>query len=368
MSGDCAIRELSIESRSIVEELEEALRLDSIDDDISSENQPFQVLEEAKHLFHIALPSILIQLSLFFIFPQSASAVGKILGPVELGGFSLGSLIGNMTILSILEGTLTAADTLMPRAFGCKRFDEVARLLIRSIFVCSVLLIIPIVPLWFYSETLLVALGQDPEASHLAQEWIRYYFLGAPANLLFRAAMRFLLAQNEPWPLVYCSMLPCLSIHPIVLSILVPHMGLPGSALAISFTQWSVLLLLGLYLWIKPPYHPETWPGCSYRLFREALRPSSLCKFISLGIGGVFSLSEWWFWEIMCFVAGSFGVVSLVAHTIAYKYVRDSVNNATTINFPNRVLNSFVCNIVWFRYYLCFPWVSWWVYLFEWVM
>ena len=279
----------------------------------------FNVLDEAKQLVHIALPSILIQFSLFVIFPQSASAVGRWVGTVELAGFSLGSLLGNLTCLSILEGALTAADTLMPRAYGTHRYDEVARLAFRGLLVSTAGLLPPMIPLGCYADALLIALGQDPAASQLAQQWIRWYFLGVPPNVVYRVAMRVLLAQHQPWPHVYTSVVPCLLLHPLVLRVLVPRYGLPGSAMALAFTQWSMGILLALYLYLHKPYHPETWPGLSLRLIQEACRREPLRKFVSLSLGGVFSLSEWWFWEIMCFIAGSFGVVSLVAHTIAYK-------------------------------------------------
>jgi MATE family multidrug resistance protein len=35
----------------------------------------------------------------------------------------------------------------------------------------------------------------------------------------------------------------------------------------------------------------------------------------------VLSLSEWWFWETNCFIVGSFGIVPLCVHTIAYNLV-----------------------------------------------
>jgi len=286
--------------------------------------QDFRLMEEAKKLFHIALPSVLIQFSLFLIFPVSASVVGRKLGTVELGGFSLGSLLGNLTCLSIMEGALTAADTLMPRAYGSRRYDEVARLVIRAVVALTLLLVPPILPLCSLSAWILTSLGQDKHASRLAQEWIRIYFLGVPPNLVFRVAMRFLLSQHAPWPLVYSSVIPCVFVHPILLHVLVAKMGLAGSALAITLTQWTMMVLLAGYFIIRrndPPYKPETWPGLSRKLIAEALRPRQLLQFFSLSVGGVFSLSEWWFWETMCFIAGSFGVVALCAHTIAYNLV-----------------------------------------------
>ena len=107
-----------------------------------------------------------------------------------------------------MEGSLTAADTLMPRAFGAKHYDEVGRLAVRATAVGTILLAIPVIPLVFFTAHLLQALGQDAEASVLAQSWIRMYFLGAPANLAFRVIMRFLLAQHKPWPMVFSAAIP----------------------------------------------------------------------------------------------------------------------------------------------------------------
>jgi len=162
-------------------------------------DEQFDVLSEAAQLFHVAVPSVLIQFSLFFIFPQSASVVGRTLGTIELGGFSLGSLVGNLTCLSIIEGALTAADTLMPRAYGAGNYEEVGRIAVRGAFVCVILLGPSVIPLCTVAGSILEALGQNSEASRLAEEWIRFYFTGVPANLFFRIMMRFLLAQHKPW-------------------------------------------------------------------------------------------------------------------------------------------------------------------------
>lgn len=43
-------------------------------------DRPFRLLEEAIGLFQIGLPSVLMQFALYWIFPLSASAVGRGLG------------------------------------------------------------------------------------------------------------------------------------------------------------------------------------------------------------------------------------------------------------------------------------------------
>lgn len=155
----------------------------------------FHVVQELKLLLHIALPSVCVQLNMFWLFPQAASSIGLTLGTDELGGFSLGSLVGNLTLVSVIIGTLTAADTLMPRAYASERYNEVGRLAVRAVFVCTIMLIPTLFPLCFYMEWILEKLGQDPVVSSLAASWIRVYLLGVPANLVFRVSQRFLIAQ-----------------------------------------------------------------------------------------------------------------------------------------------------------------------------
>eukprot|EP00522_Entomoneis_paludosa_P004707 CAMPEP_0172470908 /NCGR_PEP_ID=MMETSP1065-20121228/67534_1 /TAXON_ID=265537 /ORGANISM="Amphiprora paludosa, Strain CCMP125" /LENGTH=505 /DNA_ID=CAMNT_0013228977 /DNA_START=52 /DNA_END=1569 /DNA_ORIENTATION=+ len=287
----------------------------------SEDDERFNVLLEAGRLFHVGLPSILMQFSLYWIFPVSASAVGRELGTVDLGGFSLGCLVGNLTCLSIMEGSLTAADTLMPRAFGSDHYEEVGRLALRSAFVGAFLLSIPIVPLCLFSGWILETLGQDAEASAMAQAWIRMYFIGALPNLLFRVLMRFLLSQHKPWPLVLAAVVPSIAIHPFLLEYFIPLYGFKGSALSIAVTQWTIFLFLLAILTIRSVHHPETWPGLSWEFVAGALELDSIRRFCRLAIGGILSMNEWWFFEIMCFIAGSFGVESLDAHTIAYNLV-----------------------------------------------
>ena len=250
-----------------------------------------------------------------------ASCVGRKLGTIDLAGFSLGCLVGNLTCLSIMEGSLTAADTLMPRAFAAKQYSEVARLSIRAFCIGCGLLVVPIVPLCFMLGRFLESLGQDSEASYLAQAWIRVYFLGALPNLAFRVIMRFLLAQQRPWPLVLASFIPAIFIHPFILPPLVSRVGLVGSAWSIVLVQWMTIILLLTYLRVHPAYVCETWPGISRPLIEKSLQWRQLGQFLRLSIGGILSMNEWWFFEIMCFVAGSFGVVSLDAHTVAYNLV-----------------------------------------------
>jgi hypothetical protein len=55
-------------------------------------------------------------------------------------------------------------------------------------------------------------------------------------------------------------------------------------------------MLVIVYLWIRPVYHIDTWKGISVEVIQQAVEPKPMMKFFKLSLGGVVSLSEWWFW------------------------------------------------------------------------
>ena len=249
------------------------------------------VFHEAKLLFDISIPTVAVQFSAYFIYPQAASSVGRNLGTEQLAGFSLASLTGNLMCLSVIVGALTALDTLMPRAFGTHRYEEVGKLAIRGFLVCACVLMIPIIPLLTSVEQIFDALGQDPVASALASNWLRIYFLGVPFVLLFRVIQRFLASQQIVVPIAYAGLIGCFLLHPLLLRYAIPAFGFLGSAGAIVTTQFVQALLILLYLYIWPVYYPETWKGLDLSTIQEAVEPKPMLQFFKLSMGGVVSLS-----------------------------------------------------------------------------
>jgi hypothetical protein len=258
--------------------------------------EEFHIWHETKLLLGIALPSVAVQFSVLFTFPQTASIVGRKLGTHELAGFSLGSLVGNLTCLSVLVGALTAADTLMPRAYSVGDYPEIGRLAVRGLIMCSFLLSIPVVPLCTIMEQVFDKLGQEEEASHLASQWIKVYLMGVPAMLLFRVLQSFLNAQHQVWHLVVASTISSFFIHPFLLKMLIPMFGFLGSSLAIALTQFAMAIWLILFLRLFPTYKAESWPKFSWNNLMETFSPQPMLTFLSLSLGGVLSLSVSFLW------------------------------------------------------------------------
>ena len=268
------------------------------DDGLSKEtnDENFSVFKEAETLFHIALPTSLVQFSLYFIYPETASAVGRSLGTKDLAGFSLASLTGNLTCLTVMVGVLSAADTLMPRAVGTGNLEEVGKLAIRGFVASLLVLFIPLVLLVTAMDSIYLGLQQNPLASDIASQWLRIYVLGVPFVLLFRVLQRFLGCQKIVWPMGISAAAGAFVFHPILLKIFVPRYGFLGSAVAIVTTQTLQIAMALAFLRFRPLHDPRTWQGLSWSAVKEAVEIGAMLSFLRLSLGGVLSFSEWWFW------------------------------------------------------------------------
>jgi len=115
------------------------------------------------------------------------------------------------------------------------------------------------------------------------------------------------------WPIAGCTGFVAWIVHPLLLRGL--HglgLGFDTVPMASVVSMWLFPALSIVYARVARPHRPGTWEGLDLRRVRE---------FLALGVPGVFSMSEWWFWEVNAFAAGILGEVALAAHAIAYSLV-----------------------------------------------
>jgi MATE family multidrug resistance protein len=257
--------------------------------------------EESQQFINLAVPSIIVEVGLTIPLALTASYVGRHLGPVYLGGFTLATLTGNLLTLSLLWGLYSASDTLSPQAFGAGNYKEVGMVAMRGV-IGSFIILVPInSALFFFMEDLLLFCGEDPEASRLAAQWYRVYMFALPFYALYMVTWKFLSAQEIMRPLIIALFVAVGVVLPVSLQVLVPSLGFMGSAIAVLIYQIShPLLLLGYLAW-KQPHHPETWPGIE--CWKDALTWEPLKIFLQLGFGGMLACGEWMWWEVSLWCA-----------------------------------------------------------------
>ena len=97
----------------------------------------------------------------------------------------------------IALGGTTALDTLASASFtGSKNPHDLGVLLQRAIIVLS-LLYIPVAILWFFSEPVFLALGQDPQVSRDSAKFLRVLIPGGLGYIYFEAMKKYLQAQGK---------------------------------------------------------------------------------------------------------------------------------------------------------------------------
>lgn len=269
---------------------------------------------EVRLFLELAIPQCLLSFGFTLSPLLTASYVGLKFGPVYLSAFTLGNLTGNLSTFSVLSGIFSASDTLSPQAFGAGNYREVGLLAMRGAIV-GFALVIPInVLLVLYLEDMLVAVGQDPDAAYHAAQWYQIFALSLPFFVMYDAVWKFLSAQHVMRPLIYVSMFSCLLILPLALEIFTNQYGFLGSAMAYVCFQGCQCILLLAYLIVFKPHVEGTWEGLG--CWKDALRKKPMLQYLSLGVGGILSQSEWIYWEALGLMVGTLGVEPLAAHTI----------------------------------------------------
>lgn len=117
------------------------------------------------------------------------------LGTEELAAASLGSMTANVTALSIIQGFVTALDTLCPQAWTSENPQAMSLHCMRTTCIIGLLLIPMYLVLW-NSHFIFLILRQDPTVALLASEYLKIISLGLPGYALFEISRRWLQAQN----------------------------------------------------------------------------------------------------------------------------------------------------------------------------
>ncbi|KAM5214649.1 multidrug and toxin extrusion protein 1-like isoform 2-T2 [Hipposideros larvatus] len=215
--------------------------------------------EELRALLVLAGPAFLAQLMVFLINFISSVFCGH-LGKLELDAVTLAIAVINVTGISVGFGLSSACDTLMSQTYGSPNKKYMGVILQRSLLVL-LLCCFPCWALFLNTEQILLLFRQDPDVSRLTHTYVMIFIPALPATFLYTLQVKYLLTQGIVLPQILTgvaanlvnALINYLFLHQL-------HLGVMGSALANAISQFSLALLLFLYiLWKK--LHQATWDG-----------------------------------------------------------------------------------------------------------
>lgn len=173
-------------------------------------------------------------------------------------------------------------------------------------------------PVFWWSEPILRALGQDPEVSAIAQDYMRIAGLGMVPALVVTVLQSYLSALHRTQVVLWIT-LAAVGVNIAVNWALIfgnwgfPEMGARGAAVATLVVQVVSLLGLGLYAHLLPALR-------RFHLFQRFWRPDwpAMRQVWRLGLPiGLTGLAEGGLFQASALMMGWIGTVELAAHGIA---------------------------------------------------
>ena len=217
---------------------------------------------------------------------------------------------------SIAQGIVQGMDPLVSQAHGAGDGDAVALAFQRGL-ILAVLVSLPLMGIWLCTETLLLALGQDPAVAGRAQAYMTARLPSALGFLLFTAQRQYLAGRAITRPAMWVMLLgnvgnAFMNWLLIFGNLGFPALGVVGAGIATSIT--NVLLALGLFAWIRGfRLHVGAWR----RWDRIAFSLHGLLQSLRLGLPvGVQLALEANAFTIAMLLVGSIGVAPLAAHQV----------------------------------------------------
>ncbi|RAR02901.1 mate family transporter [Stemphylium lycopersici] len=267
------------------------------------------VLQEFWILLKGSLPVVLayaLQNSLQTI---SVLIVGR-LSPEALATAAFSYMFAMATGWLVALGGTTAIDTLASASFtGSKNRHDLGIILQRS-FVVLLLFYVPIAILWFCSEPMFKALGQEDYIARDSAKFLSVLAPGGIGYIYFEALKKYMQAQEIMRPGTYVLLITSpLSAGLNYLFVYTFKMGLLGAPLATGIAYWASFLLLLAYARFVDGW--QCWGGWD----RKCLQ--NLRVFARLAFLGVIHVgTEWWAFEIVALVAGKLGTIPLAAQSV----------------------------------------------------
>ena len=270
---------------------------------------------ESRAIVHLAVPLALTQLAHMAIITTDVVMMGW-LGPEALAA---GSLAGHFYWLFIVfaMGLLTGATPVFAQHLGARRFRMI-RPTLRHGGWLAVILVLPCGGVVWHAETILVALGQDPQVSAAGQSYLRHMVWGLLPGLWQVVLAEFLAAHARPRATLVVTILG-IGLNALADYALMfgnfgfPMLGLDGAGIASAMVNtFMFLALLGFVLGDRRLRRYRLL-GHLWRIERPRLH-----EIVRIGLPiAVTELAEMGLFLATSLLMGLIGTNALAAHAVA---------------------------------------------------
>ncbi len=243
-------------------------------------------------------------------------------------------------IVNLFMGLSVGAGVCVAHDIGAKRYDDVSRVVHTSVLAALVSGVLVTVVGLIMAPTFLTLMKTSPEVLDEAVPYMRAYFLGMPASMLYNYCASMLRSSGDTArPLAFLSVAGVVNVLLNLVMVLVFRAGALGVGVATATSQWVSCLLIIRYMMHTDGPCRIVWNRL--RVDREKLR-----KIVLLGLpaglqGTLFSFSN----VLIQSSVNSFGRVVVAGNTAGanidgYIYATQNALYHTALTFVGQNLGA----------------------------
>ncbi len=276
---------------------------------------PNHLVEEFVETLRLAVPMILTQLGQIAMMTTDLALIGR-LGEDAVAAAALAHTVYFVSFTFGL-GLVSAVAPIAAQAFGAGDVRRIRRSLRVGLWV-ALLISLPMMASPLYGEQILLALGQAPHSSAMAQRYLFGLAWGIAPALGFIALRGLMGAVNRPHPPLWITFAAIPANAALVYVLIhglygLPELGLFGAGLATTLVNFGTFVAaLSIVAFRKPfaDYHPlaRLW-RIDWALMRELVGIGAPISFSMLMEYGLFSSAA--------LLMGLIGTTALAAHQVA---------------------------------------------------
>ncbi|EGG13112.1 uncharacterized protein MELLADRAFT_73831 [Melampsora larici-populina 98AG31] len=267
-------------------------------------------LTEVWVTFKNAVPISLTYLVQNSLQTSSIFLCGRLAGQEALSVAAISYMWIMVTAGCIAFGGTTALDTMASTSFTASHDIHQVGILLQRAMLSLTIIYLPFGVSWWFMETILLALGQDPKLSQDTEAFMKILSFGMLPYIWFEAVKKFLQVQG----IMHASTIVLVVVSPINVflnwfCISKLELGFRGAALGTMITYWLAFLMICVLG--KTMGGGKAWGGWSRQCFK------SLWPMFKLSISGFVMVgTEWWAFEIVALLAGKVSVKAIEAQSV----------------------------------------------------
>ena len=288
-----------------------------------------------KKLFLFAMPLIASGILQLFFNAADVIVVGKFAGDNALAAVGSNSSIINL-LINVFMGLSVGANVLVARFFAGKQEEELRKTVHTAITVSVVCGVFLAVVGFIAARQLLTWMQSPPEVINLSTLYLRIYFLGMPANMVYNFGAAILRGIGDTKrPLYFLTFAGVINVVLNMILVILFHMDVAGVAIATVVSQIvSAVLVLRCLMKEEGAVRLETqYLGIDKHI---------LVKIIQIGLpagvqGSLFSLSN----VIIQSSVNSFGATVVAGNSAAqnvegFAYIAMNAFSQATVAFVSQ--------------------------------